>query len=106
MHDGPLDMRMSAAVDPLTGEASDTGESAADFINTADEDAIANVIYIYGEEHKSRSIARAIVKARTDKPLDANARTRRPGVAGLSRPQGRRPSPGDADFPSAADLYQ
>lgn len=56
--DGPLDMRMS-----------DSGESAADFVNTAEEEAIANVIYTYGEEHKSRSIARGIVKARTEQPL-------------------------------------
>ncbi len=68
-NDGPLDMRMSAAIDPLTGEAAETGQSAADFINTADEETIANVIYTYGEEHKSRSIARAIVKARTEKPF-------------------------------------
>ncbi len=40
------------------------GESAADFLNTADEDDIANVIYRYGEEPKSRRVARAIVEAR------------------------------------------
>ena len=51
--DGPLDMRMSQA-----------GETAADFVNTADEAAIADVIYRYGEEPKSRRIARAIVAAR------------------------------------------
>jgi 16S rRNA (cytosine1402-N4)-methyltransferase len=67
--DGPLDMRMSAAVDPLTGGAADTGPSAADFINAADEEAIANVIYTYGEERKSRIIARAIVKARAEQPF-------------------------------------
>ena len=67
--DGPLDMRMSAAIDPLTGGAAETGESAADFLNSADEDTIANIIYTYGEEHKSRTIARAIVKARTAKPF-------------------------------------
>jgi 16S rRNA (cytosine1402-N4)-methyltransferase len=53
MHDGPLDMRMSQA-----------GESAADFLNTADEEAIANVLYRYGEERQSRRVARAIVAAR------------------------------------------
>jgi 16S rRNA (cytosine1402-N4)-methyltransferase len=62
-------MRMSAATDPLTGTPVDAGESAAEFLNTADEEAIANVIYTYGEEHKSRAIARAIVKARTENPL-------------------------------------
>jgi len=69
MHDGPLDMRMSAPVDPLTGHVAETGESAAEFLNTAKEEAIANVIYAYGEEHKSRQIARAIVKARAEKPF-------------------------------------
>lgn len=51
--DGPLDMRMSQA-----------GESAADFLNTADETLIADVLYRYGEERQSRRIARAIVAAR------------------------------------------
>ena len=51
--DGPLDMRMSQE-----------GRSAADFLNTADEAEIADVIYQYGEEPKSRRIARAIVAAR------------------------------------------
>ncbi|HWT12454.1 MAG TPA: 16S rRNA (cytosine(1402)-N(4))-methyltransferase RsmH [Allosphingosinicella sp.] len=51
--DGPLDMRMG-------GE----GESAADFLNHADEAEIANVIFHYGEEPKSRRIARFIVAAR------------------------------------------
>ncbi len=51
--DGPLDMRMSQ-----------TGESAADFVNGADEAQIADIIYLYGEEPRSRRIARAIVAAR------------------------------------------
>ena len=51
--DGPLDMRMSQQ-----------GESAADFLNTADEAAIADVLYHYGEERQSRRVARAIVAAR------------------------------------------
>lgn len=51
--DGPLDMRMEQA-----------GPSAADFVNTADESEIANVIYTLGDEPKSRRIARAIVAAR------------------------------------------
>jgi 16S rRNA (cytosine1402-N4)-methyltransferase len=53
MHDGPLDMRMSQQ-----------GESAADFLNIADEEAIANVLYRYGEERQSRRVARAIIAAR------------------------------------------
>ena len=51
--DGPLDMRMGR-----------DGESAAEFLNRADEAEIADVIYHYGEEPKARRIARAIVAAR------------------------------------------
>lgn len=51
--DGPLDMRMSKA-----------GVSAADFLNSAPEEEIANVLYLYGEEPRSRRVARAIVAAR------------------------------------------
>jgi 16S rRNA (cytosine1402-N4)-methyltransferase len=51
--DGPLDMRMSQS-----------GESAADFLNHADEEDIANVLWRYGEEPKSRRVARAIAAAR------------------------------------------
>lgn len=51
--DGPLDMRMSQE-----------GPSAADFLNDADEEEIADILYRYGEERQSRRIARAIVAAR------------------------------------------
>jgi len=51
--DGPLDMRMSQS-----------GPSAADFVNEADEAEIADVLYNYGEERQSRRVARAIVAAR------------------------------------------
>ena len=51
--DGPLDMRMGQ-----------DGESAADFLNAAAEDEIADVLWRYGEEPKSRRVARAIVAAR------------------------------------------
>ena len=51
--DGPLDMRMSRE-----------GQSAADFVNQADEEEIADILYHYGEEPKSRRVARAIVAAR------------------------------------------
>jgi len=51
--DGPLDMRMSQE-----------GESAADFVNNADEAHIADVLHEYGEEPRARRVARAIVAAR------------------------------------------
>ena len=52
-NDGPLDMRMSQS-----------GMSAAEFVNEADEAEIARVIKEYGEEPRARSVARAIVAAR------------------------------------------
>jgi 16S rRNA (cytosine1402-N4)-methyltransferase len=51
--DGPLDMRMGQ-----------DGMTAADFVNEAEESEIADIIYKYGEEHRSRRIARSIVAAR------------------------------------------
>jgi 16S rRNA (cytosine1402-N4)-methyltransferase len=51
--DGPLDMRMEQ-----------DGQSAAEWLNEADEAEIADVIYDYGEERRSRRIARSIVAAR------------------------------------------
>jgi 16S rRNA (cytosine1402-N4)-methyltransferase len=57
-HDGPLDMRMSGS-----------GPTAADFLNEAEEEEIAKVIFAFGEEHKSRSIARAIIRRRTEAPF-------------------------------------
>ncbi|MCB2066128.1 MAG: 16S rRNA (cytosine(1402)-N(4))-methyltransferase RsmH, partial [Erythrobacter sp.] len=51
--DGPLDMTMSQS-----------GPTAADFVNEAPEGAIADVLYRYGEERQSRRVARAIVAAR------------------------------------------
>jgi 16S rRNA (cytosine1402-N4)-methyltransferase len=56
--EGPLDMRM--------GEG---GPSAADVVAQASEQDLANVIYIFGEERRSRGIARAIVAARRESPI-------------------------------------
>lgn len=49
---------------PLTMTMSQSGMSAADFLNTAPEQEIADVLYRYGEEPRSRRVARAIVEAR------------------------------------------
>ncbi len=58
-HDGPLDMRMNP----------DQGPSAAEWIASAKEEDIANVIYEFGEERYSRRIARAIVREREVQPI-------------------------------------
>jgi 16S rRNA (cytosine1402-N4)-methyltransferase len=52
--EGPLDMRMN----PLSGE------TAEQVVNQVDEVALANLIYEFGEERRSRRIARAIVRSR------------------------------------------
>lgn len=60
LRDGPLDMRM----DP------EQGPSAAEWLARAPEEDIANVLYQYGEERKSRRIARAICRRRAEHPLE------------------------------------
>jgi len=58
--DEPLDMRMDRS----------TGDTAAQFIARAGERELADTIYAYGEERFSRRIARAIVRAREEAPID------------------------------------
>ncbi|WP_341764155.1 16S rRNA (cytosine(1402)-N(4))-methyltransferase RsmH [Candidatus Tisiphia endosymbiont of Beris chalybata] len=62
-HNGPLDMRMSHS-----------GSSAADFINNADEQEIADVIYQYGDETYSRKIARKIIEHRQQEAITTTSR--------------------------------
>ncbi|QMU57236.1 MAG: 16S rRNA (cytosine(1402)-N(4))-methyltransferase RsmH [Boseongicola sp.] len=62
MSDGPLDMRMSQS-----------GVSAADLVADADETMLADILYHYGEERASRRIARAIVGARAEAPIETTA---------------------------------
>lgn len=57
--DGPLDMRMDQS----------SGRTAADLVNTLPEAELADLIFQYGEERFSRRIARGIVHARTQRPL-------------------------------------
>jgi 16S rRNA (cytosine1402-N4)-methyltransferase len=66
MHDGPLDMRMSKV-----------GMSAAEFINEAAEEVIAEVIYKYGDETASRKIASKIVYERNLEPITTTDRLAR-----------------------------
>lgn len=57
--DAPLDMRMSQ-----------DGTSAADLVNTLKEESLADLIYKYGEERKSRQIARRIADSRQSKAIE------------------------------------
>ena len=57
--DGNLDMRMNKRA----------GMTAADVVNTYDEERLANIFYLYGELKNSRKLASAIAKARNEKVI-------------------------------------
>jgi 16S rRNA (cytosine1402-N4)-methyltransferase len=57
--DGPLDMRMGKS-----------GPTAADVVAAASERDLANIIFLLGEERHSRAVARAIVAARKERPIE------------------------------------
>lgn len=81
--EGELDMRMDPGA----------GVSAAQWINQAAEGEIADVLHRYGEERHARRIARAIVKARAERPITGTLQ-----LAGIiasanpSREQGKHPA--------------
>ena len=58
--DDPLDMRMDTTAGPTAAEA----------LREVDEQTLANLIYEFGEERHSRRIARAIVAARGEAPIE------------------------------------
>ena len=62
--DEPLDMRMDRT----------RGETAAELIDRVDEKELADVIYRFGEERRSRQVARAIVTARQQAPIETTGR--------------------------------
>ena len=57
--DGKLDMRMNKR----------SGMTAADVVNTYDEERLANIFYLYGELKNSSKLASVIVKARNNQPI-------------------------------------
>jgi 16S rRNA (cytosine1402-N4)-methyltransferase len=61
--DAPLDMRMGP-----------DSRSAADLVNTLDESSLADILREYGEEPMAKRIARAIVEARSETPIDTTSR--------------------------------
>lgn len=66
-NDGPIDMRM----DPTEGE------TALELIGRSDAESLANVIYRYGEEHRSRRIARSLKRAYEEGELETTGDLRR-----------------------------
>ncbi len=61
--DGPLDMRMGRE-----------GPTAADLVNTLPEDELSRIISDFGEERHARRVARAILRARAEAPIQTTAR--------------------------------
>ncbi len=59
MRDGPLDLRMDT----------DAPRTAADIVNTEDEAELTRILFEYGEESNARRIVRAVIKARTARPI-------------------------------------
>ena len=57
--DSPLDMRMNMRA----------GRTAADIVNTMDEEPLADIFYLYGELKNSRRIASTLAKARAQRPI-------------------------------------
>lgn len=80
--DGPLDMRMERK-----------GPSAADLVNEAPETDLADIFYRYGEERRSRAVARAIVEKRRKGAIETTGELA-DLVAGLIRvePGGMHPA--------------
>ena len=78
---GPLDMRMGH-----------DGPTAADVVAKASEADLANIIYIFGEERYSRGVAKAIVAARKEAPIDDHQGAGRHRLQGGVAEAGRNPS--------------
>lgn len=87
MKDGPLDMRMSQE-----------GPSAADIVNEADEETIADILFQYGEERASRRIAKAIVKVRAEVPITTTMELVRIIEGCLPRPKPGQSHPATRSF--------
>ena len=85
--DGPLDMRMSQS-----------GESARDIVNTASESRLADILFHFGEERAARRITRAIVRARSDAPIDTTAHLADIIAGCLPRPKPGQSHPATRSF--------
>ena len=83
LKDGPLDMRMDRSSRP----------SASDWVNSASEEAIAQVLREYGEERYARRVARAIVAERRKAPIATTHRLAAVTAAAIPRREpGKHPA--------------
>lgn len=79
--DGPVDLRFNQ----------EAGPTAAELLATSSEGEIADLIWKWGEERASRRIAKALVRARADAPVDTTGRLREVILSVL--PRGVKPEP-------------
>lgn len=79
--DGPLDMRLDPALP----------ESAADLVATLPEAELARIIYEYGEERRSRAVARKIVAVRAHEPITTTSQLAEIVRSVVARSPGPRP---------------
>jgi len=87
MKDGPLDMRMG-----------DSGPTAADLVNDLPEAALADILYLYGEERASRRIARSILRTRELGRIDTTAQLARIVSSALPRAKPGQVHPATRSF--------
>ena len=80
--DAPLDMRMSQ-----------TGMTAADLVNTAEESELSRILFTYGEERFARNIARKIVAAREITPIRTTKELAEIILSGVPAQQRRAKNP-------------
>ncbi len=80
LHDMPLDMRIDQSLET----------TAADIINRTDEKSLADLIFKYGEDRASRRIARYIVQARREGPIESTGQLAKIVCKALYRPGKRR----------------
>lgn len=71
--DGPLDMRLDQSLQ----------EMAVDLVNSASEQELADIFWRYGEETRSRQVARRIVRERAHSPITRTAQLARLAAAGV-----------------------
>ncbi len=86
MREGPLDMRMSGK-----------GRTAAEIVNEESEAELARIIFVYGEERRSRAIARAVAERRELAPFKSTVELAEV-VASVVRPTGKGIHPATRTF--------
>jgi 16S rRNA (cytosine1402-N4)-methyltransferase len=87
LRDGPLDMRMGQQ-----------GPSAAEIVNEASAEELADILHFYGEERAARRIARAIGAARAEAPITRTLRLAEIVAACLPRPKPGQIHPATRSF--------